>query len=66
MVFPAPSKPRIRILISLEPNKDENKFEKNPPEEQKIKLLQLNVSLKTRFRQTLQIKIHTYVHKTNK
>ena len=41
VVFPAPSKPRIRILISLEPNKDENKFEKNPPEEQKIKLYTL-------------------------
>jgi hypothetical protein len=34
VVFPAPSKPRIRILISFEPNKDENKFEKNPPVEQ--------------------------------
>ena len=33
VVFPAPSKPRMRILISLVPNRPENRLEKNPPEE---------------------------------
>lgn len=32
VVFPAPSKPRIKILISLVPNRLEKRLEKKPPE----------------------------------
>ncbi len=31
VVFPAPSKPKMRILISLVPNRPEKRLEKNPP-----------------------------------
>lgn len=34
VVFPAPSKPRIKILISLVPNRPEKRLEKKPPEEE--------------------------------
>ena len=36
VVFPAPSNPRIRILISLVPNRPEKRLEKNPPVEKWI------------------------------
>lgn len=35
VVFPAPSKPRIKILISRVPNRPEKRLEKKPPEEEK-------------------------------
>ena len=42
VVFPAPSKPSIRILISFEPNNDENKFENHPPVEQTNESIKIN------------------------
>jgi len=33
VVFPAPSKPRIKILISLVPKRPEKRLEKKPPGE---------------------------------
>lgn len=34
VVFPAPSKPSIKILISLVPNRPEKRLEKKPPGEE--------------------------------